>query len=91
MYAVLKQRGHDPIKLDPWYYPSPDEYSDVLVFFPKHLPHRSESNHIAFLAPRSRRIHRQRDRSPPVHRVSPKRLVRMASSVLTRDGLGRLL
>lgn len=29
MYAVLRQRGHDPVKLDPWHYPSVDAYRDV--------------------------------------------------------------
>lgn len=29
MYAVLRQRGYDPVKLDPWYYPSVDGYHDV--------------------------------------------------------------
>ncbi|KAH8077020.1 S-adenosyl-L-methionine-dependent methyltransferase [Cristinia sonorae] len=30
LYAVLKQRGIDAAKLDPWYYPSVDEYHDLL-------------------------------------------------------------
>jgi trans-aconitate methyltransferase len=30
LHAALGRRGVDPWKIDPWYYPSPDEYSELL-------------------------------------------------------------
>ncbi|KZV78382.1 S-adenosyl-L-methionine-dependent methyltransferase [Exidia glandulosa HHB12029] len=30
LYAVLRSRGHDPVPLDPWYFPSTSEYQKVL-------------------------------------------------------------
>ena len=31
LYAVLRQRGYDPVRADPWYFPSPDEYARRLA------------------------------------------------------------
>ncbi|EJD50577.1 S-adenosyl-L-methionine-dependent methyltransferase [Auricularia subglabra TFB-10046 SS5] len=30
LYAVLRAHGHDPVPLDPWYFPSVSEYSKIL-------------------------------------------------------------
>lgn len=30
LYAVLRARGHDPVPLDPWYFPSVSEYTKIL-------------------------------------------------------------
>ena len=30
LHSALRQRGIDPWSVDPWYYPSPKEYSDLL-------------------------------------------------------------
>ncbi|KAG9089834.1 hypothetical protein FRC07_012249, partial [Ceratobasidium sp. 392] len=30
MHQALKKRGLDPIKLDPWYFPRPEQYTKVL-------------------------------------------------------------
>ncbi|KII86629.1 hypothetical protein PLICRDRAFT_163835 [Plicaturopsis crispa FD-325 SS-3] len=40
IHHVLKQRGYDPEKLDPWFFPSVDEYSELLQaasFRPTHV------------------------------------------------------
>jgi len=31
LHAGLRRRGIDPLMIDPWYYPSPEEYSQLLV------------------------------------------------------------
>jgi trans-aconitate methyltransferase len=33
LHAALRKRGIDPWKVDPWYYPSPEEYSELLCRF----------------------------------------------------------
>jgi trans-aconitate methyltransferase len=33
LHAALRKRGIDPWKIDPWYYPSPEEYSELLTRF----------------------------------------------------------
>ena len=33
LHAGLRKRGIDPWKVDPWYYPSPEEYSELLIRF----------------------------------------------------------
>ena len=33
LHAALRKRGIDPWKVDPWYYPSPEEYSKLLTRF----------------------------------------------------------
>ncbi|TFK70363.1 S-adenosyl-L-methionine-dependent methyltransferase [Pluteus cervinus] len=40
LYQVLRARGHDPIALDPWYFPSMEDYVKLLVtagFEPVHV------------------------------------------------------
>ena len=36
-HVVLRQRGYDPVKFDPWYYPTADEYRDVRSIYPSRL------------------------------------------------------
>jgi len=31
LHRVLMQRGHNPVALDPWYFPSVDDYQQLLV------------------------------------------------------------
>lgn len=33
LHAALRKRGIDPWSVDPWYYPSPEEYSELLTRF----------------------------------------------------------
>jgi trans-aconitate methyltransferase len=33
LHVGLRRRGIDPWKIDPWYYPSPEEYSELLIRF----------------------------------------------------------
>ena len=33
LHAALRRRGIDPWSVDPWYYPSPEEYSELLARF----------------------------------------------------------
>lgn len=33
LHDALRKRGIDPWKIDPWYYPSPEEYSELLTRF----------------------------------------------------------
>lgn len=77
LHQVLRQRGYNPVELDPWYFPTADEYKKVS----DNPGSSSPTTNGAFVAPRKGGIRSEGDRIVPPFDAPPRNTLRLVGDL----------